>query len=73
MFLFFSLESFNEAKSKAKKAEWTSDLSDTCSNSKGRRKLKTKKIDISQSSSALSDDDCPNYLSGTYIFYLILF
>lgn len=67
MNILFSLVSFIEAKSKANKAEWISDLSDVCNNSyKDRRRLKTKNIESSQSSSTSSDDDCPNYLSGIY-------
>lgn len=60
----------SEAKAKAKKAELTSDLSDACEN-KANRKLKKKKITYSPSPDCISsesDDGCPIFLSGIYIF-----
>jgi len=62
------LGSLSEAKSKAKRAELTSDLSDACEN-KANRKFKTKKITYSPSPDCISsesDDDCPTFLSGLY-------
>ncbi|KAL5238410.1 hypothetical protein ACI65C_005820 [Semiaphis heraclei] len=59
--------SLSEAKSKAKRAELTSDLSDTCDN-KANRKFKTKKISYSPSPDCISsesDDDCPTFLSDS--------
>jgi len=60
----------NEAKSKAKRAELTSDLSDSCEN-KANRKFKTKKITYSPSPDCISsesDDDCPIFFYQVYIF-----
>lgn len=62
------LGSLNEAKSKAKRAELTSDLSDFCEN-KANQKFKTKKNTYSPSPDCISsesDDDCPIFLSGLY-------
>lgn len=64
------LGSLSEAKAKAKRAELTSDLSDAYEN-KVNRKFKTKKITYSPSHDGISsesDDGCPIFVSGIYIF-----